>query len=396
MDENTPITDKNGYNKLLKEIDNENKRINDPLTDAEQKKVSTERLGKLNKLKDDYLAKGQPKNHLQPAMKGARENYLKSAAAYTPDMNSSKDASLKANPEILAADEERNKAKMADARNSANNAAVEEAENNVQEISTEEVEAPELNETDEAAIQAQNDIEEAVAGTKGDGTPTTSQTVIEKLSNKYDIPTTFTPDGKIVPTEESQWKRADASGKLAMFGTALSCIISALSGGNIPPINFNKIMGVDKQYTTYLANVHQYNEAISSGVKKGAENKANADYAGFMSSLPDRERTILENISSDYELTKAAADKERLGKQGEVQKGLIDAQAQSAVTMLISLQDARDKGLISQKTFDDFLQLKRAEFGQWSGLWERITDRAGIKAGVSASGKPYGGVNVGN
>lgn len=397
MDENTPIKDKYEYNKLLREIENEDKRIKDPLTNGEQKNVSNERLGKLNKLKDDYLAKGQPKKDTS-AFEGARENYLNNAAAYAPDMNSPKDASLKANPEILAADEARNEAKMADARNSANNAAVEEAEANVQDAvnnATEEVEAPELNETDEAAIQAQNNIEEAVAETKGAGTPTTSQTVIENLSRKFDVPATFTPDGKIVPTEESQWKRADTSGKLAMFGTALSCIISALSGGNIPPINFNKIMGVDKQYTTYLANVHQYNEAISSGVKKSAENKANADYASFMSSLPDRERSILENISSDYEMTKAAADKERLGKQGEVQKGLINAQAESAVTMLISLQEARDKGLISQKTFDDFLQLKRAEFGQWSGLWERITDRAGIKAGVSPNGKPYGGVNIG-
>lgn len=391
MDENKPITDKYEYNKLLREIENEEKRIKDPLTNGEQKNVSNERLGKLNKLKDDYLAKGQPKKDTS-AFEGARENYLNNAAAYAPDMKSSKDASLKANPEILAADEVRNEAKMADARNSANNAAVEEAEQNVQDAVNN---ATELNETDEAAIQAQNNIEKAVAETKGAGTPTTPQTVIGNLSRKFGVPTTFTPDGKIVPTEESQWKRADTSGKLAMFGTALSCIISALSGGNIPPINFNKIMGVDKQYTTYLANVHQYNEAISSGVKKGAENKANADYASFMSSLPDRERTILENISSDYEMTKAAADKERLGKQGEVQKGLINAQAESAVTMLISLQDARDKGLISQETFDDFLQLKRAEFGQWTGLWERITDRAGINAGVSANGKPYGGVNIG-
>lgn len=399
----TPITDKYQYNKLLKEIENEEKRIKDPLTNEEQKKVSNERLGKLNKRKDEYLAKGQPKNHLQSAMEGARENYLKSAAAYTPNMNSSKDASLKANPEILAADEARNEAKMADARNSANNAAVEEAEANVQntveKVSAEDTEAPELSETEPAAVQAQSDIEQAVAGTKGSGTPTTPQTVLTNVADKYGFGLLkFDENGKIIVPdikEESQWKRADTSGKLAMFGTALSCIVSALSGGNIPPINFNKIMGIDKQYTTYLANVHQFNEAVSSGVKKESENIADADYASYISSLPPKEKEVLENISSGYEMTKAEADKARLGKQGEVQEGLIKAQAESGVDYLIRLQDAYDKGLITEKTFNLAVEKARADFGQWSGLWERITDRAGINAGVSAKGKPYGGVSIG-
>ena len=113
-----------------------------------------------------------------------------------------------------------------------------------------------------------------------------------------------------------------------------------------------------------------------------------------MASLPEGERNILENISSDYEYTKAAADKQRLETQGSVQKELIDAQAESAVTMLISLQEARNKGLISQKTFDDFIQLKRGEMGQWSGLWERILDKAGIQANVK--GNKVGIGNVGN
>lgn len=401
MDENKPITDKYGYNKLLKEIENEEKRIKDPLTNGEQKNVSNERLGKLNKLKDDYLAKGQPKKSWSD-FEGTRENYLKNAAAYTPNMNSSKDASLKANPEILAADEARNEAKMADARNSANNAAVEEAEANVQntvkKVSAEDTEAPELSETEPAAVQAQSDIEQAVAETKGSGTPTTPQTVLTNVADKYGFGLLkFDENGKIIVPdikEESQWKRADTSGKLAMFGTALSCIVSALSGGNIPPINFNKIMGIDKQYTTYLANVHQFNEAVSSGIKKESENIADADYASYISSLPPKEKEVLENISSGYEMTKAEADKARLGKQGEVQEGLIKAQAEAAVDYLIRLQDAYDKGLITDKTLEIERNKTRADNGQWWGWIERaaaVRPRANI--GKSKEGNL--GINLG-
>lgn len=396
------------YDKLLKEIDKENKRINDPLTDEEQKTVSRNRLADLNKQKDTYLANKQKpsktikKNNLQAAMEGTRENLLKASAAYTPNMGSTKDASLKANPEVLEAEEKRNEAKLADARNSANNAAVEEAERGVQEAvnNAKDPEAlPELNETDEESAQAQGDIEEAVAQTKGNGQQTTPQTVLTNVADKYGFGLLkFDENGQIIVPdlkEESQWKRADTAGKLAMVGTVLSCIVSALSGGNIPPINFNKIAGLDKQYTTYLANIHQFNEAVASGVKKESENIADADYASYMNNLPQEERGILENISSDYEYTKSAADQERLRTQGQVSKELINAQAASAVNYLIALQDAYDKGLITDKTFNLAVEKARADFGQWSGLWERITERAGIEGGRSADGGFYGGAKIG-
>lgn len=395
--------------KLDKEIEKETKLIEDSLTDESQKEYSRKRRDELNAQKEALLKQNAPKetapkveekSYLEKAMEGSRENGLKYSAAFTSNLGTqtkeglveAKDASLKANPNYLEADNKRNEAKMANSNIPGNEAKVDMAENEVQNL----MKGAQLNENDKEAYAAQNDIEEAVASTKGEGNPTTPKTVIENLSKKYGMTTNFTPDGKIVPTEQSQWERADKVGKLAMFGTALSCIISALSGGNIPPINFNKIVGVDKQYTTYLANVHQYNEAISSGVKKNAENVASADYGSFMASLPEGERNILENISSDYEYTKAAADKQRVETQGKVQKELIDAQAESAVTMLISLQEARNKGLISQKTFDDFIQLKRGEMGQWSGLWERILDKAGIQTNVKGNKIGIGSVGTGS
>lgn len=390
------------YNKLLKEIENENKRINDPLTNEEQKTVSRNRLAELNKQKDAYLSAGKPStSNVMKPYEGTKQNILKASAAYTPNLNDKRDASLAGNPDILEAEAKRNEAKMTDARNSANNAAVEEAENNVQEAVSTKVEepAPELTESDEEASLAQGDIEEAVVSVKESGQDVTPQSILTNVADKYGFGLLkFDENGNIIVPdikEESQWKRADTSGKLAMVGTVLSCIVSALSGGNIPPINFNKIMGVDKQYTTYLSNVHQFNEAVSSGVKNEAENIANVDYASYMNSLPPEERSILENISSDYELTKAAADKERLQTQGQVSKELIEAQAKSAVNYLIALQDAYNKGLITDKTFKLALEKSRSDFGQWSGLWERITDRAGIEGGLTADGIPYGGARIG-
>ena len=380
--------DEKEYNKLLKEIDTEQKRIDDSLTDEDQKAYSRKRLEELNKQKESYVPKTEEKSYLEKAMEGTKKNIMNASAAYTPDIGSSKDASLAGNPDFVEADKKRDEAKM---NGTASDVA--KAEADVQALYAGE---STLKDNDKESLQAQNDIQEAVAETKGSGAPTTPQTVVTNLGNKYGFKTTFTPDGKMVPTEESQWKRADLAGKLAMFGTALSCIVSALSGGNIPPISFNKIVGLDKQYTMYRSNVHQYNEAISAGAKKSAENQADADYGTFLNSLPPNERKIIENISSDYEYTKSVADQERMKTQGKVQEDLINAQAKSAVSMLSSLQEALDKGLITQETFDTFLKYKRADMGEWSGLWERVTNRAGINAGINAKGKPYGGVSIGN
>ena len=350
--------DEKEYNKLLKKIDIEQNRIDDPLTDEDQKAYSRKLLEELNKQKESYVPKtegedAKEKSYLEKAMEGTKKNIMNASAAYTPDLGSSKDASLAGNPEFVEADNKRDEAKM---NGTATDVA--KAEADVQAL---------LKDNDQEALQAQNDIQEAVSETKGGGEPTTPQTVVTNLGNMYGFKTTFTPDGKMVPTEESQWKRADLAGKLAMFGTALSCIVSALSGGNIPPINFNKIVGLDKQYTTYLANVHQYNEAISAGAKKSAENQVNADYGTFLNSLPPNERKIIENVSSDYEYTKSVADQERLKTQGEVNKDLINAQKQAGINAMLALQEAVDQGKLSKEAFENWAKFHRSDEG-WGGI----------------------------
>lgn len=373
------------YNKLLKDIDNENKRINDPLTDPDQKAYSTENLSKLNKMKEEYdnmasqKPKAEEKSYLEKAMEGTKNNIMKASAAYTPDLGSDKDASLAGNPDFLEAENKRDEAKM-----SRNASDVAKAEANVQAL---------LKDDDQEALQAQEDITNAVATTKGNGQRTTPETVINNLSNQYGIKTNFTPDGQIVPTEESQWKRADWSGKLAMFGTALSCIVSALSGGNIPPINFNKIVGLDKQYTTYLTNVKQYNDAISAGVKKNAENKADADYGTWLSSIPENERKIIENISSDYEYTKSLADQERLKTQGEVNKDIINAQEQAGINAMLALQEAVDQGKLSKEAFENWAKFHRSDNG-WGNIERFVNNFTAV--GDTASNFVPGKVNLGN
>lgn len=358
--------DEKEYNKLLKEIDTEQKRIDDSFTDEYQKAYSRKRLEELNKQKESYIPKTEEKSYLEKSMEGTKKNIMNASAAYTPNLRSTKSASLADNPEFMEAENKRDEAKMLNASIPGNKEKVEEAENNIQDLYKENLDAL-LKDDDEEALQAQNDITNAVAETKGSGEITTPGTIVDNLSKQYGISTNFTPDGKIVPTEESQWKRADLAGKLAMFGTALSCIVSALSGGNIPPINFNKIVGLDKQYTTYLANIKQYNDAISKGVEKEAENKANADYGTWLSSIPENERKIIENISSDYEYTKSVADQERLKTQGEVNKDLINAQKQAGINAMLTLQQAVDEGKLSKEAFENWAKFHRADKG-WDGI----------------------------
>lgn len=378
------------YNKLVKERDDHNKRINDQFTTEDQRNFSKQRVAEINKLTADYESKNKPESNpktpLEQAMEGSRNNFMKMSAAYAPNLGSTESASLKENPDFLEAEKKRDEAKMKDASNLSNDVIVGEAEHNIQNLAEDKFreltsQAP-LNEDDPEALQAQNDIEKAVADTKGDGKKTNPKDVIDNLSKEYGLSTNFTPDGKIVPTEESQWKRADMAGKLAMFGTALSCIISAVSGGNIPPINFNKIVGVDKQYTTYLANVHQYNEAIQAGVKKEAENKADVDLGNYLKDVPEEERKIITDVLSEFEFTKAMADKERLEKQGEVSIDIIRAQASAAYDALTKLHQYVRAGKITQKDFDNLVKYTRANMGKWSGAYERyMPSSVGVNAG---------------
>ncbi len=381
--------DEKEYNKLVKERDTENKRINDQFTMEDQRNYSKQRVAELDKKIAEYENKNKPaskqKIPLEQAMEGSRNNLLKMSAAYTPNLGSTESASLKENPDFLALENKRDEAKMKDRSNLSNRAAVGEIENDIKNLSEDKfrelTSQATLNEDDPEALQAEADINKAVGDTKGEGKNTNPEDVIANLSKEYGISTNFTPDGKIVPTEESQWKRADLAGKLAMFGTALSCIISAASGGNIPPINFNKIVGVDKQYTTYLANVHQYNEAIQAGVKKEAENKADVDLGNYLKDVPEEERRIITDALSDFEFTKAEADKERLEKQGEVSKELIIAQATAAYDALTRLHQYVREGKITQEDFDNLVKYTKASMGKWSGWFERYMPNIGVNAG---------------
>ena len=387
--------DEKEYKKALAERDNENKRINDQFTMEDQRNYSKQRVAELDKKIAEYESKNKleskSKIPLEQAMEGSRNNLLKMSAAYTPNLGSTESASLKENPDFLELENKRDEAKMKDGSNLSNRAVVGEIENDIKNLSDDKFaeltsQAP-LNEDDPESLQAEADINKAIGDIKGSGKQTTPENVIDNLSKEYGISTNFTPDGKIVPTEESQWKRADLAGKLAMFGTALSCIISAASGGNIPPVNFNKIVGVDKQYTTYLANVHRYNEAIAKGVEKEAEYKADVDYADFLNNLTPEKRKIFQDVSSEFEFTKAMADKERLEKQGEVSIDILRAQASAEYDALTKLHQYVKEGKITKEDFDNFLKYTRSSMGKWSGWTERyLPDNVGVNVGPVSVG----------
>ena len=372
------------YKKALAERDTENKRINDQFTMEDQRNYSKQRVAELDKKIAEYESKNKPaskpKTYMEEQFEKSRDNGLKMSAAYTPNLGSTESASLKENPDFLAADKKRDEAKMQNASIPENKVAVEQAEKEVQDLYKNKL--AELLEGDEEAAQAEADINKAVGDIKGEGKPTTPENVIDNLSKEYGISTNFTPDGKIVPTEESQWQRADMAGKLAMFGTALSCIVSAMSGGNIPPINFNKIVGVDKQYTTYLANVHQYNEAISAGIKKAAENKADVDLGNYLKDVPEKDRKIIMDVTSGYEYTKSLADQARMDNQAKNTGFLIDAQAQSSIGALLKLDQLVQEGKLSKDAFETWAKYMRANEGD--GNWERAMNL--INSGTNAAG----------
>lgn len=330
-----------------------------------------ENISEINKLKEP---KEEKKNPVEKAMEGTRNNIANASAAYTPNLKSTKSASLADNPDFMEAENKRDKAKMQNASIPENKEKVEEAENNVQDIYKENLDAL-LNDNDEEALQAQNAITNTIADLKGSGQSTTPQGVMEGVGDQLGVKPKFDTNGFIIPEEESQWKRADLSGKLAMFGTILSCIVSAISGGNIPPINFNKIVGLDKQYTTYLASVKQYNDALSKGVEKKAEYKADTDYGTFLSNISEKDRRIMTDITSDYEYTKAVADQERLKTQGKVNEDLINAQQRAGINSMLYMYEKVKEGKLPKEAFEQFAEYVRATSGQ--GTWERAMNLIG-------------------
>ena len=120
------------YKKALAERDTENKRINDQFTMEDQRNYSKQRVAELDKKIAEYESKNKPaskpKTYLEGQFEKSKDNGLKMSAAYTPNLGSTESASLKENPDFLAADKKRDEAKMQNASIPENKTAVEQAE----------------------------------------------------------------------------------------------------------------------------------------------------------------------------------------------------------------------------------------------------------------------------
>lgn len=150
-------------------------------------------------------------------------------------------------------------------------------------------------------------------------------------------------DGRFKPLMgKSEWAMADKSGKLSMIMTGISVIASALSGGNIIPINFNKISGVDNQYNAYLKVIDDYNNSVinpAASTVKGAEafnekNKLIADFtkdnpgdaelaAKAMNELTAEQQMSLANAQKETIAAYASGDVERIKAQEQANANLI-------------------------------------------------------------------------
>src|SRR5574344_931289 len=123
-------------------------------------------------------------------------------------------------------------------------------------------EYPKLDEDDDPATTAQaKDLieEKTIAGSDGKQVPSE---IASDIGIKINEDGSYTPSDVNPWKADSKFKNADLTGKLSIAATAFSVIVLDLSGGNIPPINFNKITGTDEKYQAYLKTVNNWNNTV--------------------------------------------------------------------------------------------------------------------------------------
>ena len=307
--------------------------------------------------KDDFL---RNKKNDQDALVSSQKNTSQDYIANNIKEKGTENASLKLQQGIDGAISSKDKDRMAEAENFYDDK--KNTQENTDKLINEgskELEAPELQEDDVESAEAEEAVTNAVA-TAGKN-PTD---IVRQVYEDFGYHIKFDKNGKVIPLTQSQWQLADKTGRIAMLGTALSCIVSAISGGNIPPVNFNKIAGVDKQYTQYLKGVDDLNQAFAKTMGKSEDTKL----AKELQSLPPETLAIYKQIETGYadELAKA-------------QKMLIDAQASGDVRRIQAQEEAM-ASLLADK-------LAKIQEGLEEGLYDKNSARFMARAAMADQGE---------
>lgn len=172
---------------------------------------------------------------------------------------------------------------------------------------------PELDENDDPATTSK--VKDFIEGSidPSDNTPAGEQAknkAAEGSGSKVNPDGTITPPttnpfekddlDKYDPSKtKSEFEYADKSEKVLMAATALSLIISIATMGHIPPINFTRILGVDKRYDAYLNQIDKYNTtvmnpAVAKVKMTEAENKNAGLVDDYVKTHPDAYKTFAE------------------------------------------------------------------------------------------------------
>ena len=275
--------------------------------------------------KDAKVAELQAKDkeEKEAPLKGAQKNVAKASAATDAPLASKKDVSMasedKAVKPVIEAEKKVNEAKMKDARRPENQIAVNNAENEMIEADK----AVDKNVTEN--LEPEQDIDtkiDNIAAEAGIAIPEEAKNTqevtfaMDALQNgnfvdlsKITLPTgeglfqvNFDTNGNAYPPERAEIpKPALESRGAAAFFTVMSVLLSAFTGGLVPPINFGKLLGTEE----YWDRVYEQNKNVADLMNKGAEQNLMNE---------------VQNKQTQERLDLAEANKEKIPAYGQLQE----------------------------------------------------------------------------
>lgn len=281
---------------------------------------------------------------------------------------------------------------------------------------------PELDENDDPATTSK--VKDFIEGSidPSDNTPAGEQAknkAAEGSGSKVNPDGTITPPttnpfekddlDKYDPSKtKSEFEYADKSEKVLMAATALSLIISIATMGHIPPINFTRILGVDKRYDAYLNQIDKYNTTVMNpAVAKVKMTEAENESTKLMNDFDSRNPNAYKNVAklksllpNALEIGRAEADKMRIEAYATGDAAVIAASEKAAASVITDtlkyIREAMDNGTIDKKTAQFLAYGSAANLGKTPEYVDNEAKRMGYRqwnAGVNVAG--IGGINGG-
>lgn len=301
--------------------------------------------------KDAKVAELQAKDkeEKEAPLKAAQKNVAKASAATDAPLASKKDVSMdskdKAVKPVIEAEKKVNEAKMKDVRNPENQIAVNNAENEMIEADK----AVDKNVTEN--LEPEKDIDtkiDNIAAEAGIVIPEEAKNTqevafaMDALQNgdfvdlsKITLPTgeglfqvNFDKNGNAYPPERAEIpKPALESRGAAAFFTVMSVLLSAFTGGLVPPINFGKLLGTEE----YWDRVYEQNKNVADLMNKGAEQNLMNE---------------VQNKQTQERLDLAEANKEKIPAYGQLQEAEAGGTGYQQATLNADLAKAlKDKDI---------------------------------------------------